>query len=246
LRVWFLEPGTRMNPNFNQAQAVPGVNDGRGIGMIESRHLTSVCDAAGLLAGSPHWTAADEAGLRAWMRAFLDWARTSRNGREEQAAKNNHGSWYDVQTAHLALYIGETNLAAQIIESAKTNRVARQFEPDGRQPLETAREDSFSYSRFNLQALFALAVLGEHAGVDLWRYESSRGASLRRGLDFLLPYAEHPDRPWPFRKGKDEKRSLTPILRRAAAAWPGDRYRQAWEADASTRNARELLLIPLN
>ncbi len=52
LRAWFLDPATRMNPNMNQAQAVPGKNTGRGIGIIEAGGIIEAADAAGLLAGS--------------------------------------------------------------------------------------------------------------------------------------------------------------------------------------------------
>src|SRR5882724_5709672 len=71
LRVWFLSPQTRMNPNFNFAQAIPGENSGRGRGMIESRSLINVMDAAGLLQNSKHWTKADQDGLQKWMNEFF-------------------------------------------------------------------------------------------------------------------------------------------------------------------------------
>jgi hypothetical protein len=244
LRVWFLNPATRMNPNFNQAQAIPGVNNGRGVGMIESRSLMQVCDAVGLLASSTNWTAADGAGMHQWMREFLEWAQTSKNGRDEQAAKNNHGSWYDAQIAHLALFVGETNLARRVIEFAKTNRIALQIKPDGSQPLELARENSFGYSRFNLQALFTLATLGEHVGVDLWHFKTGDGASLRGALDFLLPYVEQPQKEWPYERGKKDERTLDFVPRKAVAVYRDERYSRA--AKATVANAREVLLIPLN
>jgi hypothetical protein len=246
LRVFFLNAATRMNPNFNHAQAVPGRNTGRGTGMIESRSLADVCDAAGLLAASTNWTRADEEGLRAWMNGFVDWALTSANGREERAARNNHGTFYDAQIAHLALYGGRRELAREILSSAATNRLDTQIQPDGSQPLELARQDSFSYSRFNLTAMFQMATLGDRVGVDLWRHTTADGAGMRRALDFLLAHAEDPAKPWPWEKSKKESRTLEPrLLRQAFLVYGDERYRRALNRLGHAPAAVDALLFPL-
>jgi hypothetical protein len=245
LRVWFLNPETRMNPNLNQAQAVPGVNDGRGTGVLESRSFASVCDAAELIAGSTAWAKTDDAALREWMREFLNWLQTSKNGKEEAAAKNNHGSWHDVQLAHIALFLGETNLARSVIEAAKEKRIMLQIQPDGTQPLELARADSFGYSRFNVQALFALANLGDHVGVDLWHYKSDNGTSFRKAFDYLLSFAEDENKPWPHGK-KKEVRVLGSTIRKAASVYRDERYFRALAKSNEAKNSRDLLLAPLN
>ncbi len=229
LRTWFLDPATRMNPNFQFAQAVPGVNTGRGTGMIESRTLTAVMAAAALLHGSPAWPDADDATLKKWLAAFLDWARTSPQGREEAAAENNHGTWYDVQVAHLALFTGQEKIAREIIEGARDRRLPRQIKPDGTQPLELTRADSFGYSRFNLTAWFDLSTLADHLHLDLWHHQPEKSGSLQAAFDFLLTFAEAPAKPWPYGK-KKPSRTLSPLLWPAAAQFPSDRHRRALES----------------
>jgi hypothetical protein len=88
LRTWFLNPETRMNPNLNFAQAVMGMNTGRGIGIIETRGLPDVIDSIAMLRGSKDWTPADEAGMRAWLSKYYEWLTQSSPGRDEADAKS--------------------------------------------------------------------------------------------------------------------------------------------------------------
>ena len=201
--VWFLDEATHMNPNMKYAQAVRGVNDGRGIGILEGRHISVAADALQLIRNSPSWPAADQTKFHEWLDAFLNWMLTSEAGKDEHAAKNNHGSWFDVQTARLALCTGKMDVARRIIEEAKERRIKLQIEPDGKQPLELKRTNSLTYSRFNIDALTELATLGEHANVDLWNYKTSDGRCIRVALDFLLPYVDSPAKPWPFEQIKE-------------------------------------------
>jgi hypothetical protein len=188
LRTWFLDPASRMNPNLNFAQAVLGVNNGREEGVLEARGLPAIGDAIHLLAGSASWTKADQEGMTQWFTAYLAWLQTSKNGQQEAAAKNNHGSWFDEQLAGIAYFLGRNDLARQVVESARQRRIDGQIQADGKQPLELARTKSFSYSVFNLAALMQLAQIGDKVGVDLWTYRSPAGGSLQGALDYLLPY----------------------------------------------------------
>ena len=233
LRVWFLNPATRMNPHFQYAQAVPGVNTGRGIGLIESRGLTQVVDGVGLLAGSKAWTPADQRGLETWFSEFLRWMRESDNGRDEAAAKNNHGTYYDIQVASFAMFLGEREFAAKVLEAAKAKRIAVQIEPDGRQPLELARTKAWSYSTANLSGLMSLAKLGECVDVDLWNYESPDGRSIRKAFDFLTPYALR-EKEWTHQQlGGWSPDGFASLARQAALKFRDSRY-----AELAARLAR--------
>src|SRR5438132_14081509 len=130
LRAFFLDPATRMNPNLQYAQFIPGVNTGRGIGLIETRGLARVVDAIGLLEGSKALTNEDERGVKDWFGKFLQWKIDSKDGREEAAAKNNHGTYYDLQVISYALFVGLKDLAKQVLEQVREKRIGTQIEPD--------------------------------------------------------------------------------------------------------------------
>jgi hypothetical protein len=187
LAVWFLNPDTKMNPSLTYAQAVLGVNDGRGIGIIESRALAWVADWMGLLAGSKSFTTADLNNIKDWYKQYLVWLRTSKNGNDEHNAKNNHGIHYDTQTIDYALFTGDMALAKELV-AASLKRVPVQIEPDGQEPLELERTNAYGYSTFNITAWYNVSLLADRAGVDIWNYSTPDGRSIHKALDYLIPY----------------------------------------------------------
>jgi hypothetical protein len=239
LRAFFLSPATKMNPNLQFAQGIPGVNTGRGIGLIETRGLTNVVDAIGLLAGSKALTENDRRGLQDWFGKFLQWMLESQNGRDEAIRKNNHGSYYDLQVASFALFVGKKDLAMRVLEEARQKRIATQIEPDGRQPLELARTKAWSYSHMNLEGLMLLATLGERTGVDLWNFQTTDGRGIRKALDFLMPVALG-EQKWQYPEiGGAKPETLFPLMRRAAAVYHDKQYQAMMtrlpEADPADR-----------
>lgn len=48
------------------------------------------------------------------------------------------------------------------------------------------------YFRLNLRGLATLATLAERVGVELWHYQTADGRSIRKVLDFMLPYVKTP------------------------------------------------------
>ena len=223
-RVWFLNPATRMNPHLRFGQGIPGITDGRGIGIIETTGLPDLLDGVIAIAPSTAWTVADQAGLDTWMRDYLTWLLESPHGQAEAKNGNNHETWYDVQVAALAMFTRQPAIARRTLEGAR-QRIARQIEPDGRQLRELSRTRAWHYSAYNLTAFFNLATLGERVGVDLWTYRSADGRSLRKALDFLVPFASG-ERPWPYPELTGfEPGAIHRLLRRAAVAWGAPSYR---------------------
>lgn len=244
LRTWFLDAETAMKPNLNYGQAIPGITEGRGIGIIDTASLASLVDLVGLLDSSPAWT--EHRGLEQWFSAYLDWLLTSKHGHAEARAHNNHGTWYDVQVAAFALFCGREEVARRTLEQVAERRLATQIEPDGSQPHELARTKSWTYSAMNLKGLLTLAQLGRWADVDLWNVVTGDGRSLRRALDFLLAYGE-PGLQWPHAQlGGWQFHALLPCLLIAADGFAEPAYRAplARMPEAIVRSHRSLLFHP--
>jgi pectin methylesterase-like acyl-CoA thioesterase len=218
LRTWFVDSATRMNPHLQYGQAIPGVTEGRGIGIIDTRDIGRLTDAISIIDLSPSWRAPDQKAIDAWMRAYLDWLLTSEHGRDEADEMNNHGTWYDVQVVALALFTGDTALARRTAEDSRTRRIGPQIDSAGRQPLELARTRSLHYSVENLEAMTRLAEMARAVGVDLWNWHDTDNAGISEAIRFVAPYAD-PAKRWPGAQITAEAPDLfVPLLQRARHA----------------------------
>lgn len=189
LDTWFIDPATRMNPNLNFAQGVPGRSEGRGFGIIEFAGIAKIITAIEIL--ETHDTLPKDKGsaLRDWLSNYLDWLQTSELGIFEKERLNNHGTMYDVQEVGLLLFLQRDAEVKAILEKVKTRRIASHIMPDGTQPEELQRTKSLSYSILNLSGLTQLAYFGKRVGVDLWNYKPPKTGGIQQAYDFLLPYA---------------------------------------------------------
>ena len=188
LETWFLDPSTRMNPHLEFGQAIPGITEGRGIGIIETGTLVPVVNGIELLESfdAPGKEVYD--GLKVWFFSYTHWLVSSQKGWDERRWHNNHGSSYDSQVATFALFSEEDSVAAMILDSVKVKRIARQIEPNGSQPWELERTKAMSYSIKNLRHLVENAILAEGAGIDLWTYEPAPGRSILQAIKYLIPF----------------------------------------------------------
>lgn len=224
LRVWFLDEATRMNPNLRFAQGIPGINDGRCTGLIETRELAQVIDAIGLIADSSAWTDADQWGMERWFTRYLDWLLGDDMARLEGEQKNNHGTFYDSQVIAIALFLNATELARKFLGRLTTVRIPTQIAIDGSQPYEITRTLSWHYHIFNLQALCRVALLGERVGMDAWNFKTQGGTGIRTAFEFLIPFAT--DMEWPYPQiAPRQYDAFFALLWQAANKWNASHYR---------------------
>jgi len=245
LRVWFFDPATKMNPHLKYAQAVPGRNTGRGAGIIETHELAELIDFVSLLDDSKAWLARDRQQWQHWNKEYLSWLLESPEGKAEAKAENNHGTWYDVQVAALALFTGRDELAKKVLSEFPTKRTVVQIGPDGRQPAELTRTRAWDYSLFNLKALFDAASIAAKLSIDLWSARGDDQRSIRRALDWLVPFATG-ERKWTYPQiTRFQPEKLAPLLRRAAIVYRDASYEQTiLKLNAVRGDERWKLLYP--
>ena len=198
LKEFFLEPETRMSPHLSYAQAIPGVCDGRGIGIIDTLHLIDVPIAAWHLYDKGRMPERMYLALRDWFAAYLHWMLTSEHGISEMNAKNNHSICFFVQATVFAMFTDREDVMEFCREKYK-HFLLPQMAADGSFPLELARTKPYSYSIFALDNMVTLCHLLSTKEDNLWDYETPDGAGIQKGIQFLLPYLFKKSL-WPYQK----------------------------------------------
>lgn len=198
LRVFFLDPATRMNPQLNYAQAIPGVSPGRGIGIIDTLHLIEVPPAIDAMRKSPAFPAESIVGLQDWFRDYTEWMITSKNGKEEAATKNNHAVAFWLQVAVFARFTGDEARLTECRRQFKEVFVPDQMAADGSFPLELKRTKPYAYSIFQLDNMTTLCQVLSTPGGNLWKFELPDGRGIRKAEAYLFPFLADKSK-WPLK-----------------------------------------------
>jgi hypothetical protein len=231
LRAWFVESATRMNPNLQFAQAIHGVTPGRGIGIIDTLHLVEVARAAAWVERSGAMKPEEMDGVRRWFADYVAWMTTSKNGLEEGAAKNNHGTCWVAQVAEFARFTRDDAKVADCRERFRTVLVPNQIATDGRLPLELARTKPYSYSLFDMDALSLICQIASRPGDNLWTFTTPDGRGIRKTIDFMVPFIRDKSK-WPFQHDVEYFEDLPvrqPSLLFAGLAYNDAAYIELWK-----------------
>lgn len=188
LHAWFVDPATKMNPNLKYAQAIPGINDGRAIGMIEFGRIDRIINTIQIMEMKNKFLSSELSDIKSWFADYLNWLETSDFGVEESNMTNNHAVWYYRQVIGLNLFLGNEQKAKAYIEDVKTKLIQVQIEPDGSMPRELERTKSIDYTATNIEGFIDIAKMAEKMGVDLWGYSTADGRSIPKTFEFLKPY----------------------------------------------------------
>lgn len=178
--------------------------------MIEFKDLYFLLDAVRIIERDNLLTEEDQFELRKWFGEYLHWLETSKQGRAEFTAYNNHGLYFNVQASDIASYIGNTTRLLWFMDRFKS-RIAAQIKKDGSMPHELARPTCEHYQLFTLQGFSTMARMGAKVGHNLSKEYMVGGVSaLCRAATFAVPFysgrdkcktespAENLERSWPL------------------------------------------------
>jgi hypothetical protein len=200
LRIWFLNPKTKMNPNLNFGQTISGRlnGKGRGAGLIDTYRFVEMLDGVELLRKSLKFTKTDQENLSKWFGDFLNWMTTSEVGNQEYNAKNNHGVSFDIQATRYALFAGKNDIALKFINDFPSRRLLAQIEPDGKQPAELARTKALHYSAFNIAHMLDMYLIAKTLNIDLLNKASEDGRSILKAIEYMAQFADKPQSQFPY------------------------------------------------
>jgi len=187
VRNWFVRSETRMNPHLEYAQVRRGQNGDRGFanGLIEFKDVYFFLPCVTALAEGGALSADNVTALRGWFETYQDWLETSAQGRKECTYKNNHGTYFDLQAAAIAVFLGDRERLRAIYLRAKS-RLFEQIDETGFQPHEMGRTLTQHYVHFNLQGFLHLFRIAAAEGFPVPAASRMPGRRIEVALRWIL------------------------------------------------------------
>jgi len=255
LRVWFIDPATRMVPAMDFAQtspassrptplnaaAPPAPRAGRYQGILEALPLVEIAIALPFL---NHLSDPDRAAIRAWFTAYFHWLTDPHDSGPRLAmlardSKSHHGTSWMLQASACAWLAAPTGDIGRAEDSAlvdlrhrfKSATLRTQISPEGLFPHEIGSPTPYRDSLFNLDMLAAICRLLSTRLESIWDYQLEDGPGMRAAIAWHFPYMADRGK-WPYRADTDHfdqlpSRRVSLLL--AARAYQRPEYAALWK-----------------
>src|SRR5690606_38456184 len=124
------------------------------------------------------------------------WLETSRQGRKEITATNNHGTYFDLQVLAIASYLGDQRKLRDVFLRAQS-RIKQQFTETGEQPEELARSMTQHYVFFNLQGWLNIFLIAKSHGLPAGHWTMEPYRRLSQAFRWIMTHDIHN---WPYQQ----------------------------------------------
>ncbi|MDF2698609.1 MAG: hypothetical protein K0Q49_165 [Haloplasmataceae bacterium] len=190
---WFIDENTKMNPNLNFGQFIPGLVDGRAEGIIDySANFSYALHMITLLSQFNLIETDLLNGIKSWHKSFKKWLVESEIGKKESLAQNNHGTFYDFSLLVINIFLEDNEAVINKSANFLEERINRQIMQDGSLPKETARTKSKSYTFMGLKGMLDFAELVKEFDINLLN------TKVNLCVDWLYNLAIISHDSWPF------------------------------------------------
>lgn len=188
LYVFFIDPKTKMRPNFKYAQIVRG-REIRGSITISAAAFISMIEGIQMVESSRNFDKEQLKLIENWFSDFVNWMMNDKIASSERKASNNIGVYYTLQIVIYNLFIGNDQQAKELLKTQGQLLIDRLISSDGRLSSELKRAKPWSYVNYTVKAFDQLVQLSENLGVDLYSYSNSKGGNIEKMYQWLVPYA---------------------------------------------------------
>lgn len=195
INAWFISSKTKMYPNFDYAQLIPGKNNKKGEpgGLIEAYALNGILESYRLLNSCKHINKRIDKSMKQWFSALALWMTTSENGIAESKTHNNHSIVYYENLINISIFINNDYLLKQALDGL-SYAINDQIDENGHQKNELIRAAAYDYSVYNLTHIIDACIIAKNAGYDIYSIHSKK---IERAASFLLRYANE-NKKFPF------------------------------------------------
>lgn len=192
LRVWFVDEGSYMEPNFKYAQVVKGLNGNKGqaYGLCELEQFTPILESIFLVNKVKRLDKSLYRNLEGWFSSFLGWILQGSQWSSISKSSNNIVAGCYVAMIEMGRFTKNKKLVKQMANEYTERILTVQVEEDGKQPAELRRTIGYGYSVSNLENIVDFALIMEQSGVKYYKKNQER---IDAAFEYLLQFVGNHD-----------------------------------------------------